>query len=486
MSRRATFVAALAAAAVLLAAAPAAAGEGLLQKRIEAALASSCVPPSDVGVHVVRLSDGAVLASHQAERLFIPASNVKLLTTAAALRVLGPDYHFQTRLFATGPLADGRLRGDLVLKGFGDPELVSERLWLLVSALRQKGLKEVEGDLVIDESYFDDQPRAPGWGGKNSTRAFYAPVTPASLNFNSVGVHVEPGSTPGQPARVVLEPPTGYLKLANHATTGQAGSPKSLVVDRRAGSSGDLIVVSGSIPYDADRATYWRSVTEPWRYLATVAAEQLRREGISVKGRLREGEVPQGAQELLSFESRSLGRIVQDLNKLSNNFVAELLLKAMGAHVHGPPGTFAKGLSVVEQVMGSMGLDPASYRLSDGSGLAPANRLSPRQLTTVLVAMWRDFRYRPEYLVSLAVMGVDGSVDERLSETQARQRMRVKTGSLDGVSALSGYAAAADGEEMAFSILINNRSCGRILMQKVQDAVGLALVDSKAKEMKRP
>ncbi|MFQ6671735.1 MAG: D-alanyl-D-alanine carboxypeptidase/D-alanyl-D-alanine-endopeptidase [Candidatus Tectimicrobiota bacterium] len=466
-------------------ASPATAGP-LLQGRMEAALASSCVPKADIGLHVARLTDGATLATHQADRLFIPASTVKLLTTAAALRVLGPGYRFPTKLYATGPLAGGRLRGDLVLKGFGDPELVSERLWLLAAALRQKGLREVAGDLVIDESFFDDQVRAPTWGGHASTRAFYAPVAPASLNFNAVAVHIEPGPTPGQPARVTLEPETTYLRLVNRATTGPAGSPLRLVVDRQGGQQTNTILARGSIPYDAERTTYYRSITHPWRYLATVFSEVLRREGIAVTGTLREGRVPEGAPELLIFESKPLSRIVQDLNKLSNNYVAESVLKTMGASVHGPPGTYEKGLAVVQDVLSTLEIAPGTYRLSDGSGLSSANRLTPRQITTILTTMWRDFRYRPEYLVSLAVMGMDGSVDERLTETHARQRLRVKTGSLAGVSALSGYGVAADAEELAFSIIINNTTCGLPLMQKVQDAVGLALVTSAAKEPTSP
>lgn len=372
-----------------------------------------------------------------------------------------------------------------MVKGFGDPELVSERLWLLAEALSREGLRQIDGDLVIDESFFDDQMRAPTWGGHVSTRAYYAPVAPASLNFNAVTVHVEPGPTPGQPARVRLEPKTPYLRLLNRATTSRAGSRPSIVVDRRAGQRTNTIVVRGSIPYDADRTTYYRSITHPWRYLATGLAELLRREGIAIKGTLREGRVPEGALELLAFESRPLGRITQDLNKLSNNFVAESMLKTMGASVHGPPGTFEKGLAVVEEVLRTLEIAPGTYRLRDGSGLSPANRLTPRQITTVLASMWGDFRYRPEYLVSLAVMGMDGSVDERLTETQARQRLRVKTGSLRGVSALSGYGVSADAEEFAFSIIINNEACGLALMQKTQDAVVLALVNSKVKEPER-
>ncbi|MEE8209590.1 MAG: D-alanyl-D-alanine carboxypeptidase/D-alanyl-D-alanine-endopeptidase [bacterium] len=470
--------------AVALAAAGHAKAGPLLQERIEAAVASSCVPKADIGLHVVRLSDGATLATHQAGRLFIPASNVKLLTTAAALRILGPTYRFPTTLYATGPIAGERLRGDLVLKGFGDPELVSERLWLLAAALRRKGLREVEGDLVIDESFFDDQMRAPSWGGHVSTRAYYAPVAPASLNFNAAAVHVEPGPTPGQPARVLLEPQTAYLRLVNRATTGRAGSKLSLVVDRRAGQRTNTIVVGGSIPYDADRTTYYRSITHPWRYLATVLAELLRREGIAIKGTLRQGRVPESALELMTFESKPLGHITRDLNKLSNNFIAESMLKTMGASVHGPPGTFEKGLAVVEDFLRTLDIAPGTYRLRDGSGLSSANRLTPGQITKVLAAMWGDFRFRPEYLVSLAVMGMDGSVDERLTETQARQRLRVKTGSLRGVSALSGYGVSADAEELAFSIIINNEACGLPLMQKTQDAIVLALVNSKAKEPK--
>jgi D-alanyl-D-alanine carboxypeptidase/D-alanyl-D-alanine-endopeptidase (penicillin-binding protein 4) len=307
-------------------------------------------------------------------------------------------------------------------------------------------------------------------------------VAPASLNFNAAAVHVEPGPTPGQPAQVFIEPQTAYLRLVNRATTGRAGSKLSLVVDRRADQRTNTIVVRGSIPYDADRTTHYRSITHPWRYLATGLAELLRREGIAIKGTLRQGRVPESALELMTFESKPLGHITRDLNKLSNNFVAESMLKTMGASVQGPPGTFEKGLTVVEDFMRTLDIAPGTYRLRDGSGLSSANRLTPGQITKVLAAMWGDFRFRPEYLVSLAVMGMDGSVDERLTETQARQRLRVKTGSLRGVSALSGYGVSADAEELAFSIIINNEACGLPLMQKTQDAIVLVLVNSKAKE----
>jgi D-alanyl-D-alanine carboxypeptidase/D-alanyl-D-alanine-endopeptidase (penicillin-binding protein 4) len=257
-------------------------------------------------------------------------------------------------------------------------------------------------------------------------------------------------------------------------------------VDRRSGRRTNTILVSGSIPFDGTTQIYYRSITEPWRYLATALAEELRRQGVVLRGRLREGVVPQGAEEILVFESKPLARIVQDLNKMSNNFVAEMILKTMGAQVFGPPGTFDKGLSVVRRELSSMGLRPGTYQLVDGSGLSESNRLSPRQLTTVLKAMWQDFSLRPEYVVSLAVMGLDGSVEERLAQSPARQRLRVKTGHLKGVSALSGYAVAADGIELAFSILVNNSTCGRRQMERIQDQAALIITGTPASRKEKP
>lgn len=450
-------------------------------------LEEPCLRKAQIGLRVLSLRTGQVLFDHRGDELLIPASNVKLITTAAALSQLGAHYTFQTAVHANGrgrlpPRAGGvpsKLKGDLFLEGRGDPELVSERLWLMARDLKIRGLAVVEGNLVADDSYFDDQRWGEGWPQNSGPQPFYARIGALSLNFNTVTVHVEPALEAGQPAHVVVEPPTHYIRLVNRTRTRRAASrdgQAGLVIDRVEGPEGNRIVASGTLPLGAERITLYRSISDPSAYTAWTFKEFLSREGIKVKGKVVKGKVPPTASLLATYASKPLFEIVQDLNKLSNNFIAEQILKTMGAELKGRPGTAAKGLGVVEAFLAELGIPPQSYRLMDGSGLSRLNRLSPTQIVRVLEQMYRSFPLQAEYLSSLAVMGEDGSLRQRLAGTSAQGRIRAKTGTLDGVRCLSGYVQPRQGEPMAFSFLVNfGQECPAEEVLRLQSKVCLFL-----------
>ncbi|MFQ5895008.1 MAG: D-alanyl-D-alanine carboxypeptidase/D-alanyl-D-alanine-endopeptidase, partial [Nitrospinota bacterium] len=437
---------------------------------VRGVLRENCGRRAEVGFQVRSLATGEVLYDHRGGRPLIPASNVKLVTTAAALVRLGPDYAFPTEVRAREAPKGGVLRGDLYLKGFGDPALVHERLWLLAREVAHRGVREVQGDLVADDAFFDAARRNPAWPGRTRTMAssYEAPAGALSLDFNVVTLYVEPGSSPGQKARVVADPSSEHVRVQNRVTTGARGVRPSLVVGRRKKGGRDVIVVRGRVPAGGRRRRYYVSVSDPPLYAARAFAKFLEGAGVRLRGRIRRGETPPGTNLVARTRSKPLSAIVRDLNKLSNNFIAEQVLKTLGAEVYGPPGSWEKGLRVVRGFLKELGVPEGQFRLADGSGFSLKNRLAPAALVRVLVRMYADFRLGPEYVASLGVAGVDGTLRRRLRGTTAERRIRAKTGLLRRVRALSGYAVSRAGEPLAFSILVNDRGCGGRGMRALQ------------------
>ena len=242
-------------------------------------------------------------------------------------------------------------------------------------------------------------------------------------------------------------------------------------------TNGDLVVVTGSIPSNSRGEKHIANITKPTLYALTIFHEIMKKEGVVVTGEARTGKLPPQAVEHLTHESRPLSLIVWGLNKFSNNFIAEQILKTMGAEFRGEPGTFAKGIEAVQTYMKEIGVEPDSYVLVDGSGLSPKNRLSAAQIIRALRAAYMDFELAPEFMASLAVMGTDGSVSKRLRHSPVTGNVRTKTGSLNGVSALSGYAPMPGVGPVAFSILMNNSRCDHYQPKELQNKILLLLLN---------
>ncbi len=453
-----------------------ASGIPTLKQSLAGHLNHVCLRDTRVGIRAFSLKSRRVLYDLKGDRLFIPASNAKIFTTAAAFRYLKPDYKFETKVFYTGRLSEGVLSGDLFLKGLGDPSLVSEELWILVQALKRRGLREVEGDLIVDDSFFDQEHFVPGTNGGKGLRAYQAPNGAASLNFNTFGLYVEPNSVSGKPPRAVVEPDSTYIQLVNRANTTKPRRKSTLRVRRASHSDGDLFILEGQIPAGGQPRTLWVNITSPALYLGHTFRGFLKTQGIAINGEVRRGKTPPQSQDLARHFSKPLSIIMWDLNKWSNNFIAEQVLKTIGAEVMGAPGTRQKGVSTIERYMTSLGYRPGTFKLTDGAGLSRENRVSPAQLVRVLVDMYDDFRFRPEFVASLAVMGVDGSVKDRLDGTSAVRKIRAKTGTLDGVDTLSGYAESKDEDTIAFAILMNGSRCSHWQMRQIQDRLALEIV----------
>ena len=444
--------------------------ESVFVKTVETILGNSCLRKQNFGIKIHSLERNKTLYSVNSNRLFAPASNVKLLTTAMALKRLRPEYRFKTGLYATTPVGGETLRGDIFIKGFGDPNLVSEQMWLLVKELKNIPLRKVHGDIIADASFFDNNLRVKTWK-KGGVEAYNAPLGALSFNFNTVTVHINPGEKPGDRPVVVVDPNIEFIRVDNRARTVSKSKRSRLIVNRIDRGGHNEITISGVVSVNHARETYYLNITRPAYYAASVFKEYLRQEGVEVTGKVRVGFVPEGAYEILSHSSMPLSLILRGLNKFSNNFVAEQILKTIGADIYGPPGTTLNGLRAIDEYMQSLKYKPEGFSILDGSGLSRQNRLSPDQIVSVFQDMYADLGVYPEFISALGVMGRDGNVLKRMNGHNSAERARVKTGTLNSVSALSGYFQSADGERFAFSILMNDLKCSNGQAKRLQDRI---------------
>jgi D-alanyl-D-alanine carboxypeptidase/D-alanyl-D-alanine-endopeptidase (penicillin-binding protein 4) len=448
-----------------------------LEAALDAIAAGSPMAGARTGVLVTDVETGQVLYAKDADVLLNPASNVKLVTSAAALARLGPEHRFDTELYVDGASAGAPAVKTLYVKGKGDPSLVTERLWAIAGELAHLGLRRI-GDVVVDESYFDGERFGPGFDQESGDKSYLAPSGAASLNWNTIAVHVAPGERRGAKARVELEPASDLFEVEVRATTVSQRGRRKLEVSSFPSGARQKILVEGRIPLGSRNQVVWRRIDEPALYLGHTLRRLLELRGVKVTGRVRVGEVEKGARLVHVAESESLGEIVRRLNKTSNNFVAEQLLKTLGAEVKGGPGSWVKGVQAVEELLAELGIPRGAYVMKNGSGLNDANRFSARQLTTVLRAMWSRFPLQPEFVVSLPVAGRDGTIRWRMEGGEAEGRLRAKTGTLESVTSLSGYVQTAARRTLAFSILVNDfagRAAGAV---RAVDAMGTALAAS--------
>lgn len=425
---------------------------------IDSAVSKPPLRGADVAVLIGSLSSGETLYERSADRAMVPASNMKIVTGAAALHVLGPEFEFETIVATDEGPSGSVLEGNLYVRGSGDPSLVSEELWQLVEEIRALGVERIGGDLVLDAGYFDAAATASS-AVSEGDRAYHARTGALSLNFNAIAVHVTPGPSPGDPALVVLSPATSFIGLRNSAGTCRRGSSSTLSVRRTFEDGKNIVSVEGRIPEGSKTAVFYRSLDDGLGYFGSVFRGFLDSAGIEIAGDAVPGEVPNDATVLVRHRSKPLSLIVRDLNKYSSNFVAEQLVKAIGAHTAGPPGTAAAGLSALGTYLSESGAEAGSYRLADGSGFSRDNRLSPRAIVRVMRRALLDFGSSYEYAASLSVSGIDGTLEDRMGYPGLRRAVRAKTGLLNGVTAISGLMETASGEEILFSIIVNGFAC---------------------------
>lgn len=453
--------------------------DAALGVRLDAMIDRLAPAESQVGVSVVGLDSGRKLYERQANKLFTPASLTKLITAAASLSLMGAQRRFATRLLAEGPVVGGTLRGRLYLKGEGDPTLEAGDLEALAAKLRAQGVTRIAGDLVLDTSYFAPEGRgADGWSWDDLIWGYAAPVNALTLHRNAVDVTVAPGKAPGAPLAISFEPDVSYVKINNRGTTLAKAGGREPDMAREAHTPGqEAWRLTGGLPVGAEPAELSRSVSFPTLFAGSGFADALARRGVKLSGKLALGPTPGAARTVAVHWSPPLADIVHEMNKESDNLLAETLLFHTGMHRTSGPGTWSKGLAAATRFLGQAGWKAGGYRLADGSGLSRYNALSPSQLTQLLRYMpAQKFSY-PAFLISLPVSGVDGTLSQRLGAGDTRGRLRAKTGTMGGVSGLAGYLDTPRGETLAIAVMVNGFVTPPSALRKLQDELVAALVE---------
>jgi serine-type D-Ala-D-Ala carboxypeptidase/endopeptidase (penicillin-binding protein 4) len=413
-----------------------------------------------VALQVVDTRTGEeVYGWHQDDSL-VPASTMKVITAATALKELGPSYRWTTEVLTDGKIGDdGVLRGNLYVKGSGDPEMVVETLWKLAYDLKLEGVNEVQGDIVFDDSAMTSERGIPGWKKKVDLEdgpAYNPSLGALSLNFNTVAVVVAPSETVGGDARVQLETPApGILSVESELTTTAKGGRRHILLERAIDGRKMTLKLGGSIPQGTRAQKYYRSVADPTAYFQGAMANMLTKHGVKVRGKWREDVTPEKTKLLVRHRSSALANVLASTNKHSNNFMAEQVLKTLGMEIEGEGSTEA-GIRVVDRYLQGLGIAPEEYTLVNGSGLARGIRIRPSHLTAVLVDMEHDDQVGAEFRSSLAIGGRDGTLWARFREDDQVGRLRGKTGTINGVHCLTGYIDSEGGDRFAFAFLVND------------------------------
>lgn len=456
-----------------------------MRRALEGVLARHPLTGARVGIQVVSLETGEVVYSHDSDELLNPASNVKLVTSATALALLGPEYRFATDFACADGVKAGGQCDTLYIKGRGDPSLYTERIYGIAGELLHRGIRKV-GDIVVDDSYFDGEREGPGWEQEHTDKPYMAPAGALSINHNAVAMFITPGETERAKAHVELEPASDYFVVDNKVQTVPKKSRRRLSPASVAAGDHQRLVITGRLPVGREMSVFYKKVDNPPIYAGETFKAILKERGIAVRGKVRCGTLPADAELVFTSYSPALAEIVRELNKVSNNFVAEQLLKTVGAEVKGPPGTWAKGVAAAEEYLADVGIPKGAYVMKNGSGLNDTNRFSTGQLVKILSAVAMKSTFYPEYASSLGIAGRDGTLHSRMAGTVAEGRLRGKTGTLENVTALSGYVKLASNELWAYSILVNDFSTRHGPAVTAVDALATSIAGGGAPEPEVP
>ena len=458
-----------------------------LQAKIRSILLRPQLQRGQVGVKIVALDTNKVIFEENAEKFFMPASNMKNFTVAAALEKLTPDFRFVTSVYApAAPDATGAIRGDLIIYGRGDPSISTafndkdyfKGMNNLAEKIVAAGVKRIEGSLVGDESYFSGESLPLTWEWEDLQWYYGAEVSALTVNDNALDVVVRPGAAVGAPASVQLLPAGNGAVLVNNTTTGANGSPRSIGIRRRLGSN--VVEVYGSIARNAGAFENYVSAPKPALVFVSMLRGLLEQKGVVITGPTRtvdaefrrNAPLPPNLVEIAKLESPPLSLIAQKTMKPSQNLYTELILRAMGQAIGDkskPRWTSAdRGIAVVDSFLREIGVAPGSVLMYDGSGLSRHNLITPNAVAGLYSAMNRS-RFAPAWRESLTIAAVDGTLQNRFKGTRGANNIRGKTGTIDQVSSLSGYVTTAGGERLVFSILTNNIPTAGIRTDAIDD-----------------
>ncbi|MFC2082350.1 D-alanyl-D-alanine carboxypeptidase/D-alanyl-D-alanine-endopeptidase [Bacteroidota bacterium] len=425
-----------------------------LTSQIEDILSNEFFETSTVAIDIYDLTDNKSLYKKNHKLLLRPASNLKLLTSAAGLLFLGPDYKFKTSFYHTGQLRDSVCYGDFFVVGGFDPEFSSADLDSVIQLIKNFGIKEIRGNLYGDVSLMDSLHWGAGWMWDDDPYIFSPYLSSLSINKNGIKIAYESAAI-GFPAKVNIIPESGYYSLSNSSYT-SIEDTSDISIIRDFINHTNKIIIDGSLSFRAEPDTSKLNLVHPEKYFLTLMKENLERRGMNIEGMIDTATLKEDTTFITSIE-RSLIDVLNNLNKESDNLNAELVLRALAYENFGKPASAENGIKMIDSLLTLVGLDSVQYRMTDGSGLSFYNLFSVEIMNELLKYMYlREEELFTHFYDSLPIAGVDGKLEKRMMNGAVFNNVRAKTGTLSGISCLSGYLTTKNAHFISFSIFIQN------------------------------
>lgn len=465
-----------------------------MQEDIEAILSAPELSNATVGICIINPESGETFYKKNANTSLIPASTMKMFTTAAALELLGADFKYTTRIYLDGQIQhSGELNGDIIIRASGDPSMslyfMKDPLIILDNialTLDSLGITSIKGNIILDHAYFDDEVFGPGWAIDDIPYPYSAPISSIAFHDNKVEMQFRPGSKSGDYSRMTMIPDNSYLRIVNNVMTVPTGSPTLIDsdTDPRSGvidMQGTIALADPAIKSNTDEiaSTFGLSIDDPVQFFLHVFKQRLEKMGIRIRGSLLRNEMLNepidyvGLKQIHAITSPPMSSIITIINTVSHNLAAEMVFKTIGKEQFGE-GTFAKGAEGMKKFITKIGIIPEQCAIVDGSGLSRLNLLSAYQQTLLLSAMHRSVN-KEHFRASLARPGQIGTLKNRMLKSLAQQQVIAKTGSMNNVSCLSGYVTTRDGEQLAFSMMMNGFTVPDGIIRNLQDMICMRL-----------
>ena len=417
------------------------------RKKILSFISKNTSSRNKVGIMVRSADTGRTVFRYNSKKKFIPASNNKVLSSVAALSLLGKDFRFRTEFYLGGGIHSGVGHGGLYVKGYGDPTIDMSKLREIAGNLKALGITKIDGGLYLDGSYFDDIYHGEGWDPEWFHKGFCPPITAISLNYNSVKIKISASKVDGAPATMRTEPREFPFPITNRVLTSRRKSGVTAKYTEQ-----NRLRLFGYVSSRKKAETLELSVPDPFFYFGETLKRVLEKNGIEVGGPVERSRVPRWAGRILTHYSEPLGTVIREYNKESVNIIGESIVKVVGAKFLNAPGSWESGTYVMEEHLKTMGLN-GNFSMADGSGLSRLNRVSPENITVALAKAYKDPDISEEFIASLPISGVDGTLEKRFRNLKGR--VYAKTGYLEGARSLSGYVFGKNGRVYVFSIISN-------------------------------
>lgn len=454
----------------------------IIEKEISDAMKMNAVSQTSTGICIYSVRLNKVIYQMNADKLFYPASNIKLFTSALALEKLGKDFMYHTKVVSdVGPDEEGNIDGNLYYVGSGDPTITMDDLEKIAREFKNRGVKKIKGALCGDETYLDTVRQGMGWMWDDAPQWFCPELSAISLNDNCVTFTISPAEKIGEPLRVVkISPFDKIIKIENQSETSPERTINTAEIGRDPVKNDNTFYLKGKMSIKSRPQKITCTIHNPILFVLSALRDFLENKEITVDGEIRAEKAPENSFLIAEHFSPPLSEILKLFNKPSNNYVGEMLLKTVGAEVRGVPGSAEKGCAEDENFLASIGIPRKTYRLVDGSGVSRYDLVTPIQIVTLLKEMYSRETFEI-FKDSLPIAGKDGTLKYRMRGSPAEGITYAKTGTATGISALSGYIFHKSGEIFIFSIIMNGYIGDDDPRRLVQDKICNSIAELKIK-----